>query len=322
MTKKLNKEEIIKQSKIYHDNYEVLDMWYIEELKKDEKRGRWWVKARCHQGHIFNMLWDNYKRVDCPECKRYNVSKQMRKYSIKDIGDRCSELEMEWVNKSEYEKSVIDKTKIKHIHVICKKCGNEVFRETSLLFSERKCGGCVNSIAKTNEKASEELFNVWKNEYSMIDTYKNNRDPMNIKHNICGNIFKSNFDNLIRGKCGCPYCIDNKSIGEKAIKNILNFNNVKFIPQYRFYDCRDILPLPFDFAIFDDDIENLNCLIEYQGLQHFEPVNIFGGEEKFKEQQKHDNIKRQYCKINNIKLIEIPYWEFNNIEKILKKWRL
>lgn len=33
-----------------------------------------------------------------------------------------------------------------------------------------------------------------------------------------------------------------------------------------------------------------------------------------------DNIKRDYCKINKIKLLEIPYWEFDNIENILSKY--
>ena len=40
---------------------------------------------------------------------------------------------------------------------------------------------------------------------------------------------------------------------------------------------------------------------------------------KLKNTQNVDNIKSQYCKDNNIKLIIIPYFEFDNIEKILKK---
>ena len=77
--------------------------------------------------------------------------------------------------------------------------------------------------------------------------------------------------------------------------------------------------LPFDFYIPD-----LNICIEYDGEQHFEPVD-FGGkgkeyaEKRFKAQQKRDNIKTEYCKNNNIKLIRIPYWEFDNVENILKQ---
>ena len=58
--------------------------------------------------------------------------------------------------------------------------------------------------------------------------------------------------------------------------------------------------------------------IEYQGEQHYRPIEYFGGEESFYLQQKHDQIKRNYCKHNNIKLLEIPYWE--DIEKVLNNF--
>ena len=51
------------------------------------------------------------------------------------------------------------------------------------------------------------------------------------------------------------------------------------------------------------------ALIEYQGEQHYKPVEFFGGREKLKLQQINDDIKRTYCRVNNIPLIEIPYWE-------------
>ena len=59
--------------------------------------------------------------------------------------------------------------------------------------------------------------------------------------------------------------------------------------------------------------------IEYDGIQHFEPIERFGGKEEFSRTKIRDNIKTQYCKDNNIKLIRIPYWDFDNIEMILKK---
>ena len=58
-------------------------------------------------------------------------------------------------------------------------------------------------------------------------------------------------------------------------------------------------------------------VIEYDGKQHFKPVDIFGGQDGFEETQLHDQIKTQYCKDNNIELIRIPYWEKDNIEEIL-----
>ena len=60
-------------------------------------------------------------------------------------------------------------------------------------------------------------------------------------------------------------------------------------------------------------------LIEFQGKQHYKPVSAYGGEEQFKVQQEHDRRKRQYANDNNIKLLEIPYWDYENIEEILTR---
>jgi very-short-patch-repair endonuclease len=89
--------------------------------------------------------------------------------------------------------------------------------------------------------------------------------------------------------------------------------NVKYIKQKRFNDCRNKLPLPFDFYLPD-----INTCIEYDGEQHFKEVNIFGGVDRFKNQRTNDNIKNIYCQEKNINLIRIPYWEILNIESVLK----
>ena len=68
---------------------------------------------------------------------------------------------------------------------------------------------------------------------------------------------------------------------------------------------------------FDFYIPNLNLCIEYDGKQHFEPINYFGGIDSFNKQIIKDSIKNDFCHKNNIKLMRIPYYEFNNIEKIL-----
>lgn len=62
----------------------------------------------------------------------------------------------------------------------------------------------------------------------------------------------------------------------------------------------------FDFAVFDDD-DNLDFLIEYQGKQHYQAVSKFGGARGLYQQKYNDNLKRRYCAIKGITLIEIPY---------------
>jgi hypothetical protein len=62
-----------------------------------------------------------------------------------------------------------------------------------------------------------------------------------------------------------------------------------------------------------------NLLIEYQGEQHERPVDYFGGKEQFKKQKKYDELKKKYAENNNIDLLIIWYYDYNNIEKIINK---
>lgn len=104
------------------------------------------------------------------------------------------------------------------------------------------------------------------------------------------------------------------SRGEIKISEILEQNEINFKEEFEFKDLKskNDVPLRFDFAIFDDD-GNLDFLIEYQGKQHYEAVSKFGGARGLYQQQYNDNLKRRYCGLNNIKLIEIPYTEENLI---------
>jgi hypothetical protein len=96
-------------------------------------------------------------------------------------------------------------------------------------------------------------------------------------------------------KCGCPKCHNSKN--EILIENILKNNDIIYENQKTFIDCKLINLLPFDFYLPD-----YNICIEYDGEQHFKPINIFGGEKRFKKQVLTDNIKNNYCQKNKIKL--------------------
>jgi hypothetical protein len=134
----------------------------------------------------------------------------------------------------------------------------------------------------------------------------------------CGNICFIPSNSLVTNNtqsCGCKH----KSIGENIISKLLQDNNIPFIRQYTFSDCRspkDSLLL-FDFAIFKDN--KLLQIIEFDGVQHYNPINFFGGEEAFNYLQQCDNIKNNYCKQNNIPLVRISYKDKNNIDlKLLR----
>ena len=98
------------------------------------------------------------------------------------------------------------------------------------------------------------------------------------------------------------------SRGEIKIEEILTAAGINFQEEYSFSDLVSSSgrPLRFDFAIFDDD-GDLDFLIEYQGIQHYEAKSKFGGYTGLRRQQYNDLQKRVYCKKNNIILIAIPY---------------
>lgn len=128
----------------------------------------------------------------------------------------------------------------------------------------------------------------------------------------CGNEIDIMSRSLISKKAQSCGCI--KSNGEAKIISLLQSMNINFITQKNFEKCRNILPLKFDFYLPD-----FNAIIEYNGKQHYEPVKIFGGEDRYKSQIKNDNIKKEYCKNNNILFIEIPYNDYYILnEKYIK----
>lgn len=127
---------------------------------------------------------------------------------------------------------------------------------------------------------------------------------------------KTNFKKLREGK-GCSLCKSSK--GEKAINKYLLDNNYSFKREYRFENT-EISLLRFDFAV---NLNNKLYLIEFDGKQHFNIESQFGDnnkEEKFNKIVANDKKKDKYCKDNNIPLLRIPYWEFDNIEKLLSKF--
>lgn len=100
------------------------------------------------------------------------------------------------------------------------------------------------------------------------------------------------------------------SYGEIKIQDILKQAGLPFEQEYSFPDLVGPSghPLRFDFAVFDDSDE-IDFLIEFQGIQHYKPKSKFGGIAGLKKQQFYDMKKREYCNKRDIKLILIPYWD-------------
>lgn len=109
----------------------------------------------------------------------------------------------------------------------------------------------------------------------------------------------------------CPNCNFPVSNGEIEVEDVLKKYNIRCDIQKKFDGLLGTGGgnLSYDFYLLD-----INVLIEYDGEFHYFPIK---GEEELIKQQKHDELKNNYAKNNNIKLIRIPYWDFDNIEEIL-----
>ena len=117
----------------------------------------------------------------------------------------------------------------------------------------------------------------------------------------CGEAFVALPAKVMNGhitSCGCA----RQSSRERLIKELLDMYHISYDPQHRYEDCIDKKVLPFDFYLND-----FNTCIEYQGEQHYCSSDYFGGEEQYNIRKRHDDIKRNYCITNNIRLLELPY---------------
>lgn len=122
----------------------------------------------------------------------------------------------------------------------------------------------------------------------------------------CGNIINVTSNHIKNQQsCGCL-----KSKGEEKIKSLLREMGVDFLSEYSFPALKKEKPLRFDIYI-----PSFNVLIEYQGEQHYRPVDFFGGETQFLKQKQNDLMKKEFCISNNFKLVIIPYTDFVLLNK-------
>lgn len=134
-------------------------------------------------------------------------------------------------------------------------------------------------------------------EYSFVN-YKDIFTPVTINCNKHG-LFEQNPRDHYRGS-GCPKCLSSK--GEKKIRSILKGKRIKFKEQKRFKELEHKMPLRCDFFLPDH-----NTVIEYNGIQHYEPIEVFGGIKGLENNQLRDTIKYDYLESKSINLIIVKY---------------
>lgn len=193
----------------------------------------------------------------------------------------------------------------------CLKCGAVQNRDPRTLIIDGK-DGCLccelhHSIKKTQKQFENDVFELYQGEYIPVSEYKGAREPILMRHSLCGKIFSVKPINFLQRKGQCPIC--KKSNGERIISELLNKYNIKFQEQFRLEEMKKA---PFDFKLIDYPI-----LIEFQGRQHFEPVEKFGGKPQLEVQKEIDARKKFFAGKNNFKIVYFTYKELKQLDKIL-----
>lgn len=267
------------------------------------------IKCKCE--NIFQTSltsFINNKKTTCRECSNSKLRKE-RKFDFQYVKDYINAtglkyLEGEYLNRrSELlilcscgEKYISNFEKIRDRHYLnCRKCRN------------RKISSAQTKKHSVFEK---EVFNILGNEFKVIGEYKSDGENIEMKHLKCNTEYSSTPSNILRGK-GCPRC--KTSHLEKTIERYLKEKNIKYEVQKTFEGLNHKRSLRMDFYLND-----YNICIEADGRQHFESVDIFGGEKAFTENQIRDSIKDNFCKENNIKLIRIPYYKLKDIYYVME----
>jgi len=291
------------------------------------------VEYTCFlHGNFWHSVSKDLLGEGCKKCSYINMGKAYQKDLVGQKFDKLLVL----------KKIGVDSKRQECIYLVRCDCGKE-FEILSGRLRNKKiqlhqcydCGmiqiGKSNSICNNIEKSLyfkyPELLLEW-------DYEKNNKlglDPKRIypktdkkawwKNKECGHEWYTSIKTRVILNSGCSICTSNRkeSKGATLITQYLNKNDIFYIKEYKIKDCKYVYSLFFDFAIFEDKEKvKLKYLIEFDGRQHYEAINLFGWEENLILIKKRDSTKNEYCKNNNINLIRIPYWEEKFIEEILQ----
>lgn len=293
------KNEFIKKAILKFGN--TFDYSYIEYKNNSTK-----IKIICpiHNEFYISPAKHLKSPCGCPKCSKDNADKKLRKdteYFIrksKEVhGDRY------YYNLSEYINNRTDVIILCNIH-------EDFSQSPSNHYAGKGCPKCANELTGTKLSKGIDKFIEDARERHGDRYYYNLSEYVNWETQVLilccehGDFLQIAADHTTNGS-GCPKCCSSR--GETEIRLFLLHNNINYIEQHTFETCKNIRPLPFDFYL-----PEYNICVEYDGIQHYQPVKYFGGKEKFEKLKYTDSIKNKFCDDNSIKLFRIRYDE--NIE--------
>lgn len=285
--RKLGIEIFLKRAKdIYGDKY---DYSLITSYTKCKAH----LDVICRKHGSFKISADHHinRKQGCPKCKSLNLDGFIEK--AKFVHN----------NKYDYSKSVYINNKA-NIDIICTIHGLFTQRVSDHINGKHGCPECSMELIRLSTSDF-----IKKSQIKHGNKYTYIKENINFKHNkekveiICKKhgLFKQKVNAHLSG-AGCPKC--SESYGERNIRLYLVKNNINFIQEHSFKDCKSIMPLFFDFYL-----PEFNVCLEFNGTQHYEPSKFFGGEKTYLGVVKRDAIKVEYCYKNKIELLIIKYNE-------------
>lgn len=297
MSKKLTTEEFIERAKKTHGSkYDYSKVMYIDANTK--------VCIVCPEhGEFWQNPMSHLSGVGCRACGYL----KNRKERVKTTGDFINQARE--VHKDKYDYSKVDyKGAHEKVCIICPEHGE--FWQTA--YSHIQGKGCSKCSHRSYKYTTDEFVNEAKKihgdkyDYSKVN-YKNNQTKVCI---ICpehGEFWQTPNKHLI-GE-GCPNCIN--SLLENKTKTILDKNNIENIQKC----TNSILPW-LGRQHLDFYLPEYKVAIECQGKQHFEPIEYFGGIEKFNHLKSLDKKKLELCRNNDVSLYYVNYDD--NVEECVE----
>lgn len=289
-------EEFINELNIINPNIKVLEK-YIDNKTK--------LLCECLiDGNKWratpNSLLSNH---GCKECKKRNMI-----LDEDDFFNRAKEYCPDIKILTKYTKATDDYL------CECKICGHQwITNGSNIIKGGTGCRECYrNNKRLSNEDFLERLFEIT-DSIIPLEKYYDSKTKIRFKCKHCNHEWKAAPFNILNGN-GCPEC--KYSSGEQKVKDVLLKNDILYIPQKTYKNLKGV---GGKYLSYDFYLPEYSLLIEFQGKQHEHPVSYFGGEEKFNIQKEHDRRKKEYAELHNINLLEIWYYDINNIEEILNK---
>lgn len=176
-------------------------------------------------------------------------------------------------------------------------------RKRAFIENNKLKNNIIKSQILSGERYTEGLENIPKNNFVYIECES------------CNNVFKTQVKKWEESP-NCPSCDKVKyTSGEKKIKDLLDMLQIHYIPEFCVGTSKDSgMSYRADFYLPD-----LNAFIEFDGVQHFEPVEFFGGEAGYKNTVKNDEIKNKvYRDEYNAYVLRIPYYIENVAVEVCK----